>query len=186
MIQVKVINKSGNQLPTYETVGAAGMDARASFKNLNPRDIKQYGPQIVYTCEETYGKVVGGLTELSSEPTKVVIRSISLQPGSRVLIPTDLYVEIPEGYEIQVRLRSGLALKHGIEIVNSPGTVDADYRGNIGVIILNNSNVPFDIAEGDRICQFVLNKVEQIEWVETNSLEETDRGEGGFNSTGIK
>lgn len=185
MIKVKVINKSNNELPKYETAGAAGMDARASFKNLNPRDIKQYGPQIVYTCETIWEDVAfeDGTVGAAS---RQLIKSISLQPGSRVLIPTDLYVEIPEGYEIQVRMRSGLALKQGLVLVNGLGTIDSDYRGNIGVILLNTSDRPVDIAEGDRICQFVLNKVEQIEWKETNNLEESDRGEGGFNSTGIK
>lgn len=185
MIKVKVINKSNNELPKYETKGAAGMDARASFKNLDPRDIKQYGPQIVYTCETIWKNVVfeDGKTGAVS---RQLIKSISLQPGSRVLIPTDLYVEIPEGYELQVRMRSGLALKEGLILVNGIGTIDSDYRNGIGVIIMNISNKPVDINDGDRICQFVLNKVEQIEWDEVNKLDETDRNKGGFGSTGIK
>lgn len=123
-MKVKVINKSNNELPKYETAGAAGMDARASFKNLNPRDIKQYGPQIVYTCSTSIDGVDIETSEgeLMSSP---IIKSISLQPGSRVLIPTDLYVEVPEGYELQVRMRSGLALKQGLILVNGVGTIDA-------------------------------------------------------------
>ena len=103
----------------------------------------------------------------------------------RVLVPTGMFVAIPEGYEIQVRPRSGLALKKGITVLNTPGTVDADYRNEIGVILFNTSDEDFPIETGDRIAQIVLNKVEQINWIEVDELEDTDR-KGGFGSTNIK
>lgn len=103
----------------------------------------------------------------------------------RVLIPTGMFVAIPEGYEIQVRPRSGLALKKGITVLNTPGTVDADYRNEIGVILFNTSDEDFSIEAGDRIAQIVLNKVEQINWVEVDELDETDRA-NGFGHTGVK
>lgn len=111
---------------------------------------------------------------------------IYLEPGQRVLIPTGLYAACPEGYEIMVRPRSGLALKYGITVLNSPGCVDADYRGEIGVILINHGTESFKIEPGDRIGQLILNKVEQIEWVEVVTLDETERGDGGFNHTGVK
>lgn len=143
-IKVRVINRSENPLPEYGTIGAAGMDVRASL----------------------------------SEP-------MTLAPMQRALIPTGLFIEIPEGYECQLRPRSGLALKKGISLVNTPGTIDADYRGEIGVILINLSSEPFVINNGERICQMVFNRYTQAEWMQVESLEETDRGEGGFGHTGI-
>lgn len=140
-VNVKVINDSANELPKYETSGAAGLDIRSSER-----------------C--------------------------TLYPGEIQLVSTGLSVEIPEGYEIQVRPRSGLAAKHGITVLNSPGTIDSDYRGKIGVILVNHSKVPFLIEKGERIGQLVLNKVEQIEWEPVLILSDSDRGEGGFGSTG--
>ena len=110
---------------------------------------------------------------------------ITLGPLQRILIPTDLYMAIPEGYELQIRSRSGLALKNGIFCLNSPGTVDADYRGNVGVILANFSDTPFIINPGDRVAQAVLNKFEKIEWDEVTTLNETERGTGGFGHSGI-
>lgn len=110
---------------------------------------------------------------------------IVLGPLQRTLIPTDLYMAIPEGYELQIRSRSGLALKSGIFCLNSPGTVDPDYRGNVGVILANFSDTPFMINPGDRIAQAVLNKIEKIEWKEVTTLDETERGTGGFGHSGI-
>ncbi len=110
--------------------------------------------------------------------------SIVLQPGQRKLIPTGLYIALPIGYEAQIRPRSGLALKHGISLVNTPGTIDADYRGEIGVIIINFSDVPFEITDGERICQMVINKYETVEWEDVAVLSETKRGVGGFGHTG--
>ena len=110
--------------------------------------------------------------------------SYALKPGERKLFKTGIKMEIPTGYEIQVRPRSGLALKHGISVLNSPGTIDSDYTGFIGVILFNNSDEPFYVKQGDRIAQAVLNKVSLIEWDEKELLVLTKRGEGGFGHTG--
>ena len=104
----------------------------------------------------------------------------------RKLVPTGMFIAVPSGYEMQVRPRSGLALKKGITVLNTPGTVDADYRGEVGVILFNTSDEDFEVKAGDRIAQIVLNKVEQINWVEVDELDETKRGEGGFGHTDIK
>lgn len=109
---------------------------------------------------------------------------ITLKSLERILIPTGLKVAIPEGYEIQVRPRSGLAIKHGITMLNTPGTVDSDYRGELKVIVVNLSNEAYTIEPNERIGQFVLNKIEQIEFVEVQELDSTERGEGGFGHTG--
>ena len=142
---VKVINKSGNALPSYASEAAAGMDVRA--------DIPQ---------------------------------AIKIGPLERVIVPTGLFLEIPVGYEVQVRPRSGLAAKHGITVLNSPGTIDADYRGELKVILVNLSNEPFSIEPGERIAQIVLARHEVIEWEQTDELSESERGAGGFGSTGLK
>ena len=109
---------------------------------------------------------------------------ITLQPLERKLVPTGLRIALPDGYEAQVRPRSGLALKKGIAVLNSPGTIDADYRGEIGVILINLSNEPFEILDGDRIAQMVISRYEQTEWKQVTILDETERGEGGFGHTG--
>ncbi|WP_313808131.1 dUTP diphosphatase [Flavobacterium sp.] len=111
---------------------------------------------------------------------------IILQPLARDLVKTGLFIELPIGYEAQVRPRSGLAFKKGITVLNSPGTVDADYRGEIGVILVNLSNEPFVVENGERIAQLVIAKHERAEWEEVAVLSETSRGEGGFGSTGVK
>ncbi|MCQ2320053.1 MAG: dUTP diphosphatase [Bacteroidales bacterium] len=143
-MKVKVVNKSNNALPAYETKNSAGMDLRAYLPD---------GP-------------------------------VTLQPMQRALIPTGLYIEIPEGYEGQVRPRSGLAFKHGITVLNTPGTIDADYRGELKQILINLSNEPFVINNGDRIAQIVFARCEQAEMVEVDELSETERGAGGFGHTG--
>lgn len=143
-IKIKIINKSGNELPSYETFSSAGMDVRALLK----------------------------------EP-------VTLLPLERALIPTGLYMQLPHGYECQIRPRSGLALKHGISLVNTPGTVDADYRGEIGVIVINLSNEPFVINNGERICQMVIKEYTRAEWEPVDRLDETERGDGGFGHTGV-
>ena len=143
-MKIKVINKSNNPLPKYESSQAAGLDIRADIDH-----------------------------------------PIIIPPMKRCLIPTNLYTAIPSGYEVQIRPRSGLALKKGITVLNTPGTIDADYRGNWGVILMNLGDEDFIVNPGDRIAQAILNKVEQIEWEEVESLDETERGQGGFNSTGI-
>ncbi len=142
-VKVKIINRSGNQLPEYATPASAGMDVRAAIDS------------------------------------PVVIGSLE-----RALIPTGLYVQLPEGYEIQMRPRSGLALKHGITLANTPGTIDADYRGEIGVILINLSSEPFTVNPGERICQMVVSSYTRAEWQPTDTLDETERGAGGFGHTG--
>lgn len=111
---------------------------------------------------------------------------VTIPAHGRALVRTGLKVAIPEGYEIMVRPRSGLALKKGITVLNTPGCVDADYRGEIGVILFNTTNEDFEVQPGDRIAQLILNKVEQINWIEVEELDETKRGDGGFGSTNIK
>ncbi|RVU01896.1 dUTP diphosphatase [Mucilaginibacter limnophilus] len=141
---VKVINKSGNALPAYETLHAAGMDLRAEVE-----------------------------------------APITLKPLERTLVPTGLFIELPEGYEAQIRPRSGLAYKHGISIVNSPGTIDADYRGEIKVLLVNLSAENFVINTGERIAQMIVARHERVEWLEAYELNETSRGTGGYGHTGI-
>ena len=109
---------------------------------------------------------------------------VILKPLERKLIPTGLFIALPDVYEAQIRPRSGLALKNGITVLNTPGTIDADYRGEIGVILINLSNEPFTINDGDRICQMVISKYETIEWTSVQILSETTRGEGGFGHSG--
>lgn len=162
---VKVINKSRNELPKYQTAGAAGMDVRAELANI----------------AEDPGRLIGHKCAYDEVGNYVMI-----WPHGRALIPTELYFEVPEGYEIQVRPRSGLALKAGITVLNTPGTIDSDYRGGLGVILINHSEEPFCVQQGDRIAQIVLNKVEEMKLESVEELSETDRGEGGFNSTGVK
>ena len=111
---------------------------------------------------------------------------VTLQPLERKLIPTGLYIALPEGCEAQIRPRSGLALKHGISLLNTPGTIDADYRGEIGVILVNISNEPFEVRDGERIAQMVIARYEQVEWEPAESLDATERGGGGFGHTGRK
>ena len=111
---------------------------------------------------------------------------IVLEPGQRSLIPTGLIIALPTGYEAQVRPRSGLAYKHGITVLNSPGTIDADYRGDVGVILINHGSESFTIENGERIAQLIIAKFVQIDWDEVLDLSSTSRGEGGFGSTGVK
>lgn len=143
-MEVKIVNKSDNQLPAYETVNSAGMDLRA------------YLPE---------GAIV-------------------IKPLQRVLVPTGLFMEIPEGYEGQVRPRSGLAIKNGITVLNTPGTIDADYRGEVKIILINLSDTDFTISSGDRIAQIIFAKCEQMEVMNVETLSETERGAGGFGHTG--
>lgn len=161
------------QLPNYETPASAGMDVRANFDNIVEK----------FLFNTTIKEHENVRIDVNGE-THHLIESITINPGGRALIPTGLRVAIPEGYEIQVRPRSGLALKNGITLLNTPGTIDADYRGDIGVIVINHGTEPFTIMSGDRIGQIVLNKVERIEWKEVDNLSDTIRGEGGFGSTG--
>ncbi len=140
---INIINKSGHELPKYETKDSAGIDLKA-------------------VCQEP----------------------IRLKPMERHIVKTGLFMALPEGFEAQVRPRSGLAAKHGITVLNSPGTIDADYRGEVGVILINLSQTDFEITNGMRIAQMVIARFEQAEFIEVNELSETERGAGGFGSTG--
>lgn len=167
-MKVSLINLSPFNAPQYETPQSAGLDVRADFSRVTPQNpIKIFGEgEIIFKGE-------GHATTM-----------LRLEPGSRALIPTGLFTAIPEGYEIQVRPRSGLALKQGVELSNSPGTIDADYRSEIGVILKNGGLDTIWIEDGERICQFVLNKVERIDWNIVESLDKTERN-GGFGSTNL-
>ena len=142
-MKVKIVNKSGNVLPQYQTSGAAGMDLRAEI----------------------------------AEP-------VTLNSLQRAVVKTGLFIELPDGYEAQIRPRSGFAAKQGVTVLNSPGTIDADYRGEIGVILVNLSKEPVTISNGDRIAQMVIARHERAEWEEVSALTDSKRGSGGFGSTG--
>jgi dUTP pyrophosphatase len=166
---VEVVNISNNDLPKYETLSSAGQDVRADFSRVSPENpIKVYGDGEIIFKGEGHPKTM-----------------LRLEPGSRALIPTGLFTAIPEGYEIQVRPRSGLALKKGLSCANAVGTIDADYRNEIGVILINLGLETAWIEDGERIAQFILNKVERLIWNQVQKLEETSR-KGGFGSTGVK
>ncbi len=162
-VKVKICNKSQNALPEYKTEFSAGFDIRI-----------QLNKEGKYRGNELW--VINPIDN-----------RISLCPGGRILIPTGLYVAVPDGYEIQARPRSGSAIDFGITILNTPGTVDSDYRGEIGLIVMNTDSKIFEINQGDRLAQGVLKQVEQAEWDEVDTIEalgETERGGGGFGSTG--
>lgn len=142
-LNVKIVNKSNHQLPSYATVSSAGMDLKAN--TLEP---------------------------------------IVLKPMERYLFPTGIYIQLPEGYEAQIRPRSGLAAKYGITVTNAPGTVDADYTGEVKVSLINLSNDTFVVQPGERIAQMVIARYEKITWNEVAELDVTERGAGGFGSTG--
>jgi dUTP pyrophosphatase len=112
--------------------------------------------------------------------------AVTLQPGERRLIPTGLHIALPQGLEAQVRPRSGLAYKHGVTVLNSPGTIDADYRGDVGVILVNHGQEAFEVAPGDRIAQLVVARYERVSWTPVETLDVTDRGDGGFGHSGQK
>jgi dUTP pyrophosphatase len=142
-MEVKIINRSDNELPHYGTEWSSGLDLRANLE-----------------------------------------KPVSLKPLERTLIPTGLYIELPEGFEAQIRPRSGLTLKKGLTVLNTPGTIDADYRGEIGVIVINLSNDEVEISNGERICQMVVTKFEKVDLVEVDEINETPRAAGGFGHTG--
>ena len=168
-MQVKVINISNNKLPKYETPASAGMDLRADFSRVTPENpIKVWGDSEIIFKGENHNTTL-----------------LRLEPGSRALIPTGIFTNIPEGYEIQLRPRSGLAIKKGLNLINCLGTIDADYTAEWGIPVVNQGLETIWIEDGERICQAVMNKVEQIEWNVVEKLEETSRS-GGFGSTGTK
>lgn len=142
-MQVKIVNKSNNELPAYSTEMSAGMDIRAFLQ----------APEV-------------------------------LKPLERKLIPTGLFIELPKGFEAQIRPRSGLALKKGITVLNTPGTIDADYRGEIGIILVNLSSEEFVVENGERICQMIIAAHETVKWNLVEKLDDTNRGAGGFGHTG--
>ena len=144
-LNVKIVNKSNHQLPSYATAGSAGMDLKAN-------------------------------TDVP----------VSLKPMERYLFPTGLYIQLPEGYEAQIRPRSGLAAKYGVTVTNAPGTIDEDFVGQIMVSLINLSTDTVVIYPGDRIAQMVVAKYEKVTWEEVAALDETERGDGGFGSTGRK
>jgi dUTP pyrophosphatase len=115
-----------------------------------------------------------------------ITESRIIKPLERTLVPTGLFMELPQGYEAQIRPRSGLAIKHGISLVNTPGTIDADYRGEIKIILINLSPEDFELVPGERIAQMIVSRFEQVEWDNTDALSDSDRGAGGFGSTGVK
>lgn len=161
-INVPVINQSNNPLPFYVDYGSAGMDLRADLNDLS--------------------KVKLSIATVDTQKDN----TIHILPGGSALIPTGLYIALPDGYEAQVRPRSGLALKYSVTVLNTPGTIDASYRGEIGIILINHGRTSFKVEHGDRIAQLVIAKYEQVNWQEVKSLEETERGEGGFGHSGIK
>lgn len=142
-MNIRIVNQSAFELPSYATIGSAGMDLRAHLA-----------------------------------------ATVVLQPLERRVIPTGLYIELPQGYEAQIRPRSGLALKKGLSIPNAPGTIDSDYRGEIGVILINLSDTAIEIAAGDRIAQMVIARYEQVTWQLTEELTTSNRGTSGYGSTG--
>lgn len=142
-LQVQIINESSHPLPSYETLGAAGMDLRANLET-----------------------------------------NVILKPGERSLIPTGLKIQLPVGFEAQIRPRSGLAYRNGISIVNSPGTIDSDYRGEIKVLLINHGQEDFVVRDGERIAQMIVARHEQVEWKVSQVLDSTERGSGGYGHTG--
>ena len=144
-VKVKVLNESGNPLPSYESEEAAGLDVRASLKE-----------------------------------------DLTIPPLGRALIPTGISMEMPKGHECQIRPRSGLALNHGVTVLNTPGTIDADSRAEIGVVLINLSDKPFTVRNGDRICQMVFKQCERVIWDEVKKLDRTKREMGSFGASGLE
>ena len=160
---VNVVKETLNELPKYETPDSAGMDLRADLWSIKE--------EFLFNARIVRGE-------------HSIIQYIEIAPGGRALIPTGLKMALPKGYEAQIRPRSGLALKYGVTVLNTPGTIDADYRGDVGVILINHGSEPFVVKQGDRIAQMVIAKMEQITWNPVDSLEKTERGDGGFGHSG--
>lgn len=161
-MKIQIIKNTTNDLPVYETIDSAGCDLRAELSLFNKNHMYN-----------TSYNIHNG------------IYSVTLAPGGRALIPTGLKIALPTGYEARIQPRSGLALKHGITVLNSPGCIDADYRGDIGIILINHGDKSFEIKQGDRIAQMIISKVEQADFNIVDELNETYRGFDGFGSTGV-
>ena len=162
-MQVQIIRNTLNQLPRYETPESAGCDLRAELNLVNEK--------LLFNAEAVYN-----IDNLATE--------LIIYPGGRALIPTGIKMALPVGFEAQVRPRSGLALKYGITVLNTPGTIDSDYRGDVGVVLINHGTEPFVVNQGDRIAQLVITQITQVQFVPVDELQETNRGTGGFGSTG--
>jgi dUTP pyrophosphatase len=160
-MKVQIINNSKNPLPKYAKPGDAGMDLMADLTGIK----EEYMSFSIY-----------------DEEAKV----ITIFPGGRALIPTNIHIAVPEGYELQIRPRSGSALKYGITVLNTPGTIDSGYRNSIGVILINLGEEDFNVNQGDRIAQAVLEAFVSVEWELVEELSDSDRGMGGFGHTGTK
>lgn len=165
MLKVPVINESDNALPKYATSGSAGFDFCA-----NVEDVKE---KFAWNC-----------SFLRNINKKII--EVTIHPGGRALIPTGLHMAIPEGYMLAIVTRSGLGLRNGITMANSFGVIDADYRGDIGLIVQNNGFEPFTIQQGDKIGQGIIYKCEQAEFTLVDELSKTERGEGGYGHTGVR
>jgi dUTP pyrophosphatase len=164
MMKIQLIKNTNNELPKYETIESAGCDLRAELSLIN-EDLLFNAWLLHPSKDESVLKIA---------------------PGGRALIPTGLKMALPSGYEGMVRPRSGLALKHGITVLNTPGTIDSDYRGDVGVVLINHGDKTFTVNQGDRIAQLIINKVEQVEFEVVNELDDTARGAGGFGSTNVR
>jgi len=165
-MKIKIVNKSSNPLPKYATDGSAGIDLQANLVN---------GDKILrYDANNNKHE-----TEICNNVPIVVF------PKERLLVPTGLFIELPIGYEADIRPRSGVALKNGVTVANTPGTIDSDFRGEVKILLINLSEEPFIIRHGDRIAQMVISRYEQADFEEVEILSETERGTGGFGSTGV-
>jgi len=180
MIDIKIINKSNNPLPVYATKGSAGLDLMANLPTCLTlanstaledelhKSLRGFGIELIQR-------------QMSDSINKELI--IKLLPNGRILVPTGLYISIPTGYKADVKSRSGMALKAGVSVANADGLIDEDYRGEVGVILINHSTEPFLIKNGDKIAQLVITKYEKANLIKVDNLDETERGEGGFGST---
>ena len=162
-MQVQVIRNTLNQLPRYETPESAGCDLRAELNLINEKLL--FNAEAFYTLDN-------------------VVTELIIYPGGRALIPTGIKMALPVGFEAQVRPRSGLALKYGITVLNTPVTIASDYRGDVVVVLINHGTEPFVVNQGDRIAQLVISQITQVQFVPVDELSETNRGTGGFGSTG--
>lgn len=169
-INIKVINKSNNPLPKYETEDAAGLDIRVDLSRVTPDNpIKGFGDAEVIWSGEGHS-----------------VPMVRIAPMSRALLPTGIFTAIPKGWQVSFRPRSGMAIKKGLTLINTPSTIDSDYRGEWGILVINLGLEDIYIEDGERICQAILEPVHHVNWQEVNKLDETERGTGGYGHTGEK